>query len=73
MRISLKVITRAKKEAIEKLSENSYKIKVAVPPEKGKANKRVIEILAEELGVRKQDILIVSGLTNSNKIAEIDT
>ena len=72
MRISLKVTTRAKKEAIEKLSENSYKIKVAVPPEKGKANKRVIEILAEELGVRKQDILIVSGLTNSNKIAEID-
>ena len=72
MRISLKVITRAKKESIEKLSENSYKIKVSVPPEKGKANKRVIEILAEELGVRKQDILIVSGLTNSNKIAEID-
>jgi len=71
MRISLKVTTRAKKEAIEKLSENSYKIKVAVPPEKGKANKRVIEILAEEFGVRKQDILIVSGLTNSNKIAEI--
>jgi uncharacterized protein (TIGR00251 family) len=72
MRISLKITTRAKKESIEKLSENSYKIKVSVPPEKGKANKRVIEILAEELGVRKQDILIVSGLTNSNKIAEID-
>jgi uncharacterized protein (TIGR00251 family) len=72
MRISLKVTTRAKKEAIEKLSETSYKIKVAVPPEKGKANKRVIEILAEELGVRKQDILIVSGLTSSNKIAELD-
>ena len=68
----MKVITRAKKKSIEKLSENSYKIKVSVPPEKGKANKRVIEILAEELGVRKQDILIVSGLTNSNKIAEID-
>jgi uncharacterized protein len=71
MRISLKVITRAKKEAIEKISDNSYKIKVSVPPEKGKANKRVIAILAEELGVRKQDILIVSGLTNSSKVAEI--
>jgi uncharacterized protein len=72
MRISLKVIARAKKEAIEKLSDNGYKIKVSVPPEKGKANKRVIEILAKELGVRKQDISIVSGLTNSNKIAEIN-
>jgi uncharacterized protein (TIGR00251 family) len=71
MRISLKVITRAKKESIEKLSENSYKIKVSVPPEKGKANKRVIELLSEKLCVKKQDIKIISGETSSKKILEI--
>ena len=47
MRIELKVITRAKKEIVEKISENSYKVKVTAPPEKGKANKRVVELLSE--------------------------
>ncbi len=71
MRIELKVIARAKKEIVEKISENSYRIKVTAPPEKGKANKRVIELLSEELGVRKQDIRIVSGETSNRKILEI--
>jgi uncharacterized protein len=71
MRISLKVITRAKKEGIEKISENSYRMKVSPPPEKGKANKRVIELLSEEFDIKKQDIRIVSGKTSSRKIIEI--
>lgn len=72
MRIVLKVIARAKKEIVEKISENTYRIKVTAPPEKGKANKRVIELLSEELGIKKQDIRIISGATNSRKIIEID-
>ncbi|MCX5693234.1 MAG: DUF167 domain-containing protein [Candidatus Omnitrophica bacterium] len=71
MRISLKVTTRAKKEGIEKISENSYRIKVSLPPEKGKANKRVIELLSEEFDIKKQNIRIVSGETSSRKIIEI--
>ena len=72
MRIVLKIIARAKKEIVEKISENTYRIKVTAPPEKGKANKRVMELLSEELGIKKQDIRIISGATNSRKIIEID-
>lgn len=71
MRIELKVITRAKKEVVEKISKDSYKVKVSLPPEKGKANKRVVELLSEEFGVRKQDIKIISGETSSKKVIEI--
>ncbi len=71
MRIEARVITRAKKEEIEKISENSYRVKVATPPEKGKANKRVIKLLSEKLGIKKQDIRIISGETSSRKILEI--
>ncbi|MBU4311316.1 MAG: DUF167 domain-containing protein [Candidatus Omnitrophica bacterium] len=70
-RIELKVIARAKKEEVLKLSEDSYKIKVSSPPEKGKANKRIIELLSEELGVKKQDVRIVAGETSNKKIVEI--
>ncbi len=73
MRLELKVIARAKKEIVEKISENSYRVKVSSPPEKGKANKRVIELLALELGVRRQDIKIISGESSNRKILEIDT
>ena len=71
MRIGIKVIARAKKEVVEKISENSYRVKVAVPPEKGKANKRVLELISKELGIKKQDIRIVSGGTSARKILEI--
>ncbi len=70
-RINIKVITRAKKEELRKLSEDSYRIKVSTPPEKGKANKRIIEILAKELGVKKRGIKIISGETTNRKIIEI--
>lgn len=71
-RIELKVITRAKRQGIEKISENSYRIKVSMAPEKGKANKRIIEMLAERFAVRKQDIRIVSGEAANRKIIEIE-
>lgn len=71
MRIEARVITRAKKEGIERISENNYRIKVSIPPEKGKANKRVLELISKELGIKKQDIRIVSGGTSSRKILEI--
>ena len=72
MRIEVKVVTRAKKEEIEKISENSYRLKVSPPPEKGRANKRIIELLSEKFNVRKQDIRIISGETGAKKIIEIE-
>lgn len=71
LRIKLKVITRAKKEELLRLSEGSYRIKVLSPPEKGKANKRIVEMLSKEFGVKKRDIKIVSGETANRKIIEI--
>lgn len=71
-KIKLKVITRARKEEVLKIRENEYRIKVSCPPEKGKANQRIIESLSERLGVRKNKIKIVSGETNNRKIIEID-
>lgn len=70
-RIELKVITRAKREGVERFAEDNYKVKVSSPPEKGKANRRVIELISQELGVRKRDIKIVSGETSNKKILAV--
>ena len=71
-KIKLKVIIRAKKEEVLKIREDEYRIKVSCPPEKGKANQRIIELLSERLGIRKTRIRISSGETNSRKTIEID-
>lgn len=71
MKVEVKVIARAKKEEIKKISEDYYRIKVCLPPERGKANKRIIELLSEEFGIKKKDIRIISGEANSRKIIEI--
>ncbi|MFA4991005.1 MAG: DUF167 domain-containing protein [Candidatus Omnitrophota bacterium] len=70
-KIEIKVITRAKKEEIQKLGENNYRIKVSAPPEKGRANEKVIELLSEEFGVPRNQIKIISGETSNKKIVGI--
>lgn len=47
------------------------KVYVTTVPEKGKANKAVIELLAKELKVPKSHISVVSGETSSSKVLRI--
>ncbi len=47
------------------------KIKVSAAPEKGKANKCLIEFLAEKIGVKKNTISIISGQTSPVKNIKI--
>ena len=42
-------------------------IDVAAPPERGKANKELVRFLAKLLGIRKDDVEVVSGLTSRQK------
>jgi uncharacterized protein (TIGR00251 family) len=43
------------------------KVAVAQAPEKGKANKAIIEFLAKTLGLRRSNLEIISGHTSSQK------
>jgi uncharacterized protein len=47
------------------------KVKLNSPPVDGEANKELIALLAETLGVSKSDIEIVGGHTNKNKQVKI--
>lgn len=69
--ISVKVITKAKKEKVEQLRDGSYKVWVSAVPEKGRANKRVIELLAEYFQKTKQNIQIIRGKVSDRKFVEI--
>jgi len=70
MRLSIKVVPRASKNRI--IEENGrLKVYVTSPAVDGKANKAVIESLAEHFDVKKKNIRILSGEKNREKTIEI--
>lgn len=73
MKINLTVVTNAKIERIEKLSEEDWKIWVAGKPIEGKANEKIIQLLSKELGIGKSLIKITTGLKSRHKVVEIES
>ena len=67
---NIRVIPKAKQAKI--LEENwGLKVYVTAPAEKGKANKAVIEALADHFGVKKDQIRFIAGFRSRNKVVEI--
>jgi uncharacterized protein (TIGR00251 family) len=71
MRVSVKVQPRASKEEVVANSDKTLKVYMKEAPTDGKANKALMEVLAEYYNVKKSDIKIVNGLTSRKKIIEI--
>lgn len=72
MKLQIKVIPSSSKDCIAGWLEDTLKVKVQAPPDKGKANKSVIKVLEKSLGLVSGSINIVSGSTSSRKVIEID-
>jgi uncharacterized protein (TIGR00251 family) len=66
------VTPRAGRNEVIKISEGEYKAKVTAPPEKGKANEAVIDLLADFFGVPKSLINIIGGKSAKIKIIDIE-
>ena len=62
-----KAVPGSSRTAIAGLLEDMLKVKVAAAPEHGKANKCLTEYLAQELGVKKTHVDIISGTTSAVK------
>ncbi len=67
MLFTVKVVPGSSRTAFCGLLGDMLKVKVAAAPERGKANRRLIELLAKELAVKKGGIEIISGQTSPVK------
>ena len=71
MRIYVKATPRSSRNEVVKISEEEYKVRVTAPPERGKANVAVIELLSKYFRVPKSVVNIVAGKTAKTKIIDI--
>ncbi|MCJ7581473.1 MAG: DUF167 domain-containing protein [Candidatus Aminicenantes bacterium] len=70
--LNVKVQPKAKKVGVEKISEDTYKVRVHAAPDKGAANKEVISSLAEYFDVPLSTVKIIRGQTSRNKVILIE-
>ena len=71
MRLKVKVYPSAGREEVTREEDGSFKVKLTAPPERGKANKELLKLMAGELKIPKSRLSIKSGKHSRTKIIEI--
>ena len=70
--IALKVQPGARRTEIVGFQDDVLRVRVTAQPERGKANRAVIELLARTLGVPKRNVTIPLGAASRSKVALIE-
>ncbi|MHC4623057.1 MAG: DUF167 domain-containing protein [Planctomycetota bacterium] len=66
-----KIVPGSSKTAVCGLHDGMVKVRVSAAPEKGKANKCLVEFLAKKLRVKKNAVSILSGQTSPIKKVQV--
>lgn len=72
MKLSVIVKTNARKNEVVRVDDSTFRVAVTASPIEGKANKAVIELLAEYFDAPKSSVYIHTGIAGRKKIIEID-
>lgn len=73
MYVKVHVTPKAKKEKVLKESDTVYRIMVKEPAEQNLANRRTRELLANELGIQKGKLRLISGHRSPVKVFSINS
>ncbi|QDT16423.1 DUF167 domain-containing protein [Alienimonas californiensis] len=70
--LTVKVVPGASRSAVVGWLGEALKVRVAAPPERGKANAAVLALLAEALGVPQQAVTLAAGPTSPRKTIRVE-
>ena len=71
VRLAVKVVPNASRTCVVGEIDGALKVAVAAPPEKGKANKAVVRLIARVLGLRANRVAVVAGHTTAQKLIHV--
>ena len=72
VRFSVRVQPRASRSEVCGVHGEALKVRLGAPPVDGAANEALIALLAEELGVPRRAIRILSGAASRSKLIQVD-
>ena len=70
-RLQLRVSPGARRAHVVGRHGDAWKVRVAAPPEGGRANKAVVRLVAETLSLPREAVTLVSGHGARDKIIEL--
>ncbi|RMG03246.1 MAG: YggU family protein [Nitrospirae bacterium] len=65
--IQVKVEPRSSRTEVAGVHGEALKVKLTAPPVEGKANKQLIEVLADHFNIKKRDVEVLRGETGRLK------
>lgn len=71
-RLRLRVVPGARTSGLAGRYGEGWKVRVSAAPERGAANRAVLELLAGLLGVPERTVRLVSGHGSRDKIVEVE-
>lgn len=73
VRFNVRVQPRASRNEFAGVQNGVLRVRLQAPAVEGAANEALVAFLADELGVARREVRIVSGFGSRNKIVEVDS
>jgi uncharacterized protein (TIGR00251 family) len=70
--VAVRVHPGSTRDAVTLLSDGSIDVRLRARAVEGQANARLVEVLAERLGLRRRDVSISSGARSRRKVVAIE-
>lgn len=70
-RVRLRVSPRAARTELVGRHGEAWKLRVAAPPEAGRANEQALEVLASAVGLPRTSVRLVAGASARDKVVEV--
>jgi uncharacterized protein (TIGR00251 family) len=71
-RLHVRVSAGSGRDAVVGRHGTAWKVRVAAPPEHGRANAALVGVLADALGLARPEVRLVAGRGSRDKLVEVD-
>lgn len=68
MRLRIKAVPGAKRDAIVGVLGDRLKVRVSAPPEDGRANRAICELIERTIGVKSARVELIVGASSAEKV-----
>jgi uncharacterized protein len=72
LRLSVRVVPGARRSEVVGRVGDAWKLRVAAPPERGRANDELVALLARALHVPRSSVRVARGHTTGQKLVEVE-